>query len=361
MDMEGIGTDSPPGTPVQQLAVQMSVVVLETLFYGIFLVLFFAMGYIRLHSRNSTRLGFGASFGRSPVELALFALLLLSTTHWTITLISFFSTFLGPGRDSVAAMIHASRNSPSLLRLQSTQNMLTLLSMAVGDAVIIHRLWVVYTHNLRIVIAPLAFWAGLIVTGFYVVVRLYINLPNAHKTVSGWITANWVLSAATCVYCTTFLACRVWTTCRESPGKRTGKLMASLVVLVESAAIWTSWMLVYIVLHEVHTVVQLAFNACVTSLLGIVNTSIYLRIAVGVSAAPPRPRPRPQSGITITQTEMNTRAPGTELATMTNDASLFGLSAVSSDPESSEYGLEYQYPNPIDSRRSSSVKYSYSL
>jgi hypothetical protein len=81
-----------------------------------------------------------------------------------------------------------------------------------------------------------------------------------------------------------------------------------------------------------------------------VNTVIHLRVAVGLG---PRRAWRPTGTGTAEPTAQNdTRIQ--EPPTLTNNASVFGVSAVSSDLESSNYGYyaaEYQYP-PIGSLKS---------
>ncbi|KAJ6536911.1 hypothetical protein B0H19DRAFT_1182104 [Mycena capillaripes] len=338
-----------PGTVAQMLAVQMAAIVLESLFYGVFLVLVFGMSYVRISSRASPS---STRRARLPIDVSLVVILLLATTHWAITVYCFFSAFLGDGDGGLSAVLGA-----YMLRLQDlqlTENALTMASMVVGDGILIHRVWVVWSRDSHVILIPVLLWLGMFVTGLVAIVKLSAAVPEAPDMSFRFVNANWILSTVTSVYCTAFLAWRIWQVCRSSAEMRARKLLSVLTVLVESAAIWTSWAILFVALHQSNSPAELTINACVPSLIGIVNTVVHLRVAVGIGAALTRKRsPRQGRGTgTGTQNATHTanREAGTQVAlpTLTNNASVFGLSVVSTDLESSEYGYGYggEYPYP---------------
>ncbi|KAJ7861974.1 hypothetical protein B0H14DRAFT_2741028 [Mycena olivaceomarginata] len=94
--------------------------------------------------------------------------------------------------------------------------------------------------------------------------------------------------------------------------------MSVLIVLVESAAIWTSWTIAFVALHEAGSPAELPINVCVPSVIGIVNTVVHLRVAVGLG---PRRAWHPTGTGTAGPTAQNdTRIQ--EPPTLTNNASV---------------------------------------
>ncbi|KAF7345660.1 hypothetical protein MVEN_01585600 [Mycena venus] len=308
------------------------------------------MCYLRLSTQEKGKSrSAGGVLWRTSIEVFLLAILALATAHWTITIFCFFSAFLEDGDDGLGAVLTA-----LLTRLrvfQTTENALTVVSMLVGDAVLIHRTWVIWSRDIRVALLPISLWIGMMVSGLVAVGLLYHGSLDSIQVTFNWIFANFMLSTITSIYCTTFIAWRIWKACRESAELRARKIMSVLTVLVESAAIWTSWTIAFVALHKAGSPAELPINACVPSLIGIVNTVIHLRVTVGLG---PSRNARPPTGTGTTGPSMQNDTRIQELPTLTNNASVFGVSAVSSDLESSDYryyGAEYQYP-PIGSLKS---------
>ncbi|KAF8188853.1 hypothetical protein K438DRAFT_1833436 [Mycena galopus ATCC 62051] len=349
--MLGRMPDLDPAHPRPFVIVQMASLVVETLFYGIFLVLFFAMCYLRLSTQEKEKSRFADGvLWRTSVEVSLLAILALATAHWTITIFCFFSAFLGNGDDTLGAVLIALLTRLKLFVI--TENALTVFSMLVGDAILIHRTWVIWNRNIRVALLPISLWIGMMVSGLVAVSLLYRGSPGSVQATFNWVFANFMLSTITSFYCTTIMAWRIWKTCRESAELRARNIMCVLTVLVESAAIWTSWTIAFVAFHEAGSLAELPINAGVPSLIGIVNTVIHLRVAVGLGPRHHARRPMGTDPVGPT-TQNDTRIQ--ELPTLTTSASVLGVSTVSSDLESSHYryyGVEYHYP-PIGSLKSS--------
>ncbi|KAJ7082480.1 hypothetical protein C8R44DRAFT_823003 [Mycena epipterygia] len=58
-------------------------------------------------------------------------------------------------------------------------------------------------------------------------------------------------------------------------------------MLVESAAVYTSWALIYAVLHQINSPVQFIFFLAMPPLAGIANALIQVRMALGKAIEPP--------------------------------------------------------------------------
>ncbi|KAF7336289.1 hypothetical protein MVEN_02177200 [Mycena venus] len=312
--------DPDPAHPRPFVAVQMAALVVETLLYGIFLVLFFAICYLRLSTQEKGKSRFADSVPwRTSVEVSLLAILTLATTHWIITIFCTFSAFLGDGDDTLGAVVTALFTRLELFVIAA--DTLTVFSMLVGDAVLIHRTWVIWNRNIRVALLPISLWIGMMVSGLGAVGLLYHGSPGSLHAPYNWVFANFILSTITSMYCTTFMAWRIWKACRESAELRAKNIMSVLTVLVESAAIWTSWTIAFVALHGAGSLAELSLNAGIPSLIGIVNTVIHLRVAVGLGPRHQAGHPR-GTGTVGPTTQNDTRIQ--ELPMLTTDASVFG-------------------------------------
>ncbi|KAJ7033453.1 hypothetical protein C8F04DRAFT_1396074 [Mycena alexandri] len=81
------------------------------------------------------------------------------------------------------------------------------------------------------------------------------------------------------IYCTGFIIWKIWKT------KRTvehllgdGTLVPVLIVLLESAAVWTLWVVFFAVTYEIGSPLQTIVSDLSPTVAGLVNMVIYLRV-----------------------------------------------------------------------------------
>ncbi|KAJ7052556.1 hypothetical protein C8F01DRAFT_1170411 [Mycena amicta] len=305
----------PPGDPPpphSALSMQVVIVVVETFAFAAFLVLFFAMKYLRTFSPPERRPGLNF------VNLSSLAILALATAHWAIMTTVFFSAmFSGTDSNTTLGDILLDGYFGRLQNALTIGNALSFVAMLLGDAILIHRLSTIYDSYIVAIPAALC-WLGVLITGIMVEVILAQHLPKGLPF--RWITANWSFSTLTTVYCTSFMAYRIWKTIRRTQKMKARMFMSILIVLVESAAIWAAWTLFFIILHITHSELQVLGTALVPSVIGIANALIYIRVAFSDGWGPGR--------------EATTRR-----LTLTNPAS-FAITSVSSEGRS-DYGYEY--------------------
>ncbi|KAJ6450918.1 hypothetical protein C8R45DRAFT_946538 [Mycena sanguinolenta] len=225
------------------LAVYIATVILESLLYGVFIVCFFVNLYLRV------------SNGSLDTEAAL----------------------LNYGADSSQ-------------RTQVVRSALAEMTVLVGDAVIIHRLWLIWNRNLNVVILPIISWLGVLVCGVAVA---YLSSQshaghNLFATRAGaWVTANWhqrILHRHPGLNSlTALITWQIWSTSRVVRDLGDGLLMPVLAILVESAAIWTAWTVFFAVAYQRHSISELIAKDLTPSVVALTNMFIHLRVGFGWS------------------------------------------------------------------------------
>ncbi|KAJ7722386.1 hypothetical protein B0H16DRAFT_1789632 [Mycena metata] len=164
----------------QILVVHMATVVLESLLYGVFLVCASAIMYLRISRHNG-----GRTFLMRRDLVTLFTMAILPTC----TTFAFFHAFLGPTGASEYYL-------EDWRRPQVTQSALTSVAILIGDAVIIHRLWLIWNRDIRLVIVPCVSWLAVFACG--TAVHYLLSDPSENRifllSTLHWVQANWILS-----------------------------------------------------------------------------------------------------------------------------------------------------------------------
>ncbi|KAJ7487953.1 hypothetical protein FB451DRAFT_1225999 [Mycena latifolia] len=266
------------------VAVKMATVVLESFLYGLFVVLFSANLYLRrfkyVRPRGSTsrwRHGW-----RHPVVISTMAIFTTCTMHWIITVDCFFLAFK---EDASTALQFYTDDSHIT---QVINSVLLELTVLIGDAVIIHRLWCIWNRDSRIIAVPILSWLGVLTCAIAVSYLFSQSSAENNKFVAPagfWVTANWALTAVTNLYCTGFIAWRIWRTSRSTAEIGPGIMMPVLVLLVESAAIMTVWEVFFAAMYQTGNMLQFLATDLTPPIIGLTNTLIHLRMALGWSQA----------------------------------------------------------------------------
>ncbi|KAJ7223510.1 hypothetical protein GGX14DRAFT_427743 [Mycena pura] len=272
----------PPSSRLAQ-ALEAASVLLESLLYGAFVILFLTNCYLRLSHRD--RLWCNA------VVLPMLAIFAMCTMHWVISVICFFSAFFNSG--AIAALPNIPAN-----RLQDVSVVIITATVLLVDGVIIHRLWVIWNRNIFVAALPLILWLGILVDGVATLYMVFRGLMLAAVASRGWTIANWAFSAATNIYCTGLSAWRIWRTCRVAEDTKAKPFMSVLIVLVESAAIWMAWNTFTAVTIQKDSPLQHIASQLTVSIAGIVNMLIHIRVGFLLRALPEDGTTNPQLAMT---------------------------------------------------------------
>ncbi|KAJ7131280.1 hypothetical protein C8R44DRAFT_774576 [Mycena epipterygia] len=267
---------------ISLVALNMTTVVLESLLYGLLLVLFSTNLYLRI-TRYARPQEFASRGGLwwNPIVISNIAIFATCTAHWVITVKRFFLAFLGSAGDPF--QFYLDRSQPTSV-INST---LVIATVLIGDAGIIHRLWLVWNGDSRVVIAPVLSWLGAL-TGGITVAYFTQSTPINHRLLAAagfWLTANWVLTILITIYCTTFIAWRIWRTSRATVEVGGSLLMPVCVILIESSAIWTTWTLFFATTFLTGSTLALILLDLTPAIIGLVNLLIHLRVGLGWSRA----------------------------------------------------------------------------
>ncbi|KAJ7043999.1 hypothetical protein C8F04DRAFT_1071268 [Mycena alexandri] len=265
------------------LAVNMAIVVLESFLYALLLVSTSTTLYLRFSRHDVPKL-----LVWNPVVLFTVTISITSGAHWILTVVRFFNAFLGV--DAVRFYLDHSYGT------DIARNLLTLISILIGDAAIIHRLWLIWNLSLPVIIVPVLTWVGFLVIQCEII-YVYAQPVAVFARGASWLKANWILLLVTNVYCTGLIIWKIWKTKRTAEHLLgDGTFVPVLIILLESAAVWTIWGLFFAVATEVGSLLLFIVGDLSPTIVGLVNMAIYLRVELQCT----RPQGSDSSGVAMT-------------------------------------------------------------
>ncbi|CAK5269006.1 unnamed protein product [Mycena citricolor] len=279
----------------------IAVVIAESLLYGMLVVLYFWTIRVRAQIRarreaEERRTGTGTVGERDaagwwrpwfcfvrvpiPVLVPTTALICIATAHWIITI---FQAFCALDRELDMDPVHIFSRQHTVL--QEIGNLLAPLTVIIGDGVILHRLWVIWDHDRRVVIPGVSLWLGQLVSGVaveYIIFRNLLSpegLNNAveYGLVQGWVTGQFSITAALNIYCSSFISWRVWKVSSRHSGD---PFLDILQVLVESAALYTIWIMIFIVAYYTNQALAFVSETLTVVVVALTNVLIFLRLGL---------------------------------------------------------------------------------
>jgi len=256
--------------------------VIETFFYGIYVVLFVTSIYL-LFTVQSRGLRRERSIWLSPILCGGSILFIAVTGHWFLTIDRLFLAFVVVDNGTNPIKFYGDFAQTT----QIVQSGLLLASLAIVDALFVHRLWTVCAHNRYIMIFPTATLLGLVVSAVGVMYDFskFKEGDSVAALANGWIIADCAFTLFTNIYCTTLIAWRLWRvqSILKPVGGRT--LMSVLAIIVESAALSAAWAVFFIITYIARS--NLRFLIDVTpAIVGTTNMLIYVRVGLGWAHAP---------------------------------------------------------------------------
>ncbi|KAJ7730122.1 hypothetical protein B0H16DRAFT_1585456, partial [Mycena metata] len=131
----------------------MAVVVLESVLYALLLVSASTTLYLRFSRHEVPKL-----LVWNPVVLFTILIATTSGAHWILTIVRFFDAFLYSA-DVEQFYLDNSHET------QTAMSLLSVISMFIGDAAIIHRLWLIWNRSFPVIILPVMTCFGLLMGG----------------------------------------------------------------------------------------------------------------------------------------------------------------------------------------------------
>ncbi|KAJ7913746.1 hypothetical protein B0H13DRAFT_1873605 [Mycena leptocephala] len=279
-----------PGLPLANLAA----LILQTLFYGMYFVIFNISMYLLFMKAKGHGSGKYTPVMKSMVFISAFALFFVVTVDWIIVVVRNFHGFIYFNHGK-SADVYFNDSSGAL---STVDNTFLALSIVIGDSMIIYRLWVVWSFNKIIVILPILSLLGLI-GSLAIVVETTKRVPIQSISLEAALIPGAVFalvytslrpmtlyrplndSDRTNIYSTSFIAWKIWRTARDCTPVGGMGLRIFIAIAVESAAIYTSAFIFSVIMHQLNNTVQNIMLPAVPAILGIVNGLIHVRVVMG--------------------------------------------------------------------------------
>ncbi|KAJ3557214.1 hypothetical protein NM688_g1591 [Phlebia brevispora] len=241
-------------------AVELVLIVAEAGLYGIFLVIL--IGALEALYERRRR-------GESCILLLSVSVCLFCsiTSHLILDVAHVFDGFIRlqnavnpPSGPSSATLFFEDLSN----RKYVASSCFYVVTTCVGDAFMIYRLYIVWGRNFWIIIPPSVIQAGLSATGGVIQWLVAAKSDGSiFQTVGGWITAWFVLTFCTNLYCTVLIAYKVWQSKRSVT--RLGRAQQSPVqrvvnALIQSAALYRQSNVQYVLAATNCPTVGIAFT-----------------------------------------------------------------------------------------------------
>ncbi|KAJ7174926.1 hypothetical protein C8R46DRAFT_1253119 [Mycena filopes] len=273
---------------VPRTSTALATVLIETFFYGIYLVLFVTSIYL-LFTVQSRGLRRERTVWLSPILTGGSVLFVAVTGHWIFSIDRLFLAFVifNDGANPVAFYRDYSQAT------QILQSSLLLVSLAIVDGLVVHRLYTVYSHNHKVVILPGLAMLGLVgdaIGGICSFAQFKVG-DSVDDLANGWIIAESAFTVVATMYCTALISWTLWRvqSILEPSGGR--NLMSGLevrpliqiVLQVPSLLIAlrsSTWTVFFITAYAMRS--NLRFLLDVTpAVVGTANALIYVRVGLG--------------------------------------------------------------------------------
>ncbi|KAH9838473.1 uncharacterized protein C8Q71DRAFT_532149 [Rhodofomes roseus] len=264
------------------LSVNLATACMESFLYGIFCILSGTSTYLLLR-RGREQMAAGMSsrpMWRTPMFIAGCLIALTVTGHWILTVVRLFDAFVNykGGAEPIIAFADLS------MMTEVIKTAFLVVTVLISDAMIIYRLYIVWSYNKFIIIFPVMTWCGLIACGTGVCWQfaVYTLGDDVFKTSAGrWITSDCVFTFTTNIYCSLLIAYRVWRTRITTQAYGGANIMGALAIIIESAALQSSWNLIFFVTYQAKSNIQFTTCDLWAPICGISLTLINLRVALG--------------------------------------------------------------------------------
>jgi len=258
--------------------------VVEGITYGLFLSLWFTSAFILIRRRRKKDMNL-----TTPMLLVLASMILFATSHIAVDIQRALNAFLRPDRSPIAYL--------GVLKdpLYTAKNTIFIAQVLLGDGFLLYRLLLVWNRNLYIFVPIFLCYLASISQGIceLVFIAKAADKPEVFvPQIRHWIIAFVSLAFTTNFLSTCFIAGRIWWGHRRSAalGRVGGpNLAAPLVLVIESAAIYSCWLLMELILYASGSYAHYIFLDSLANIVGFVFSLVIVRVGLGLSAYGPRP------------------------------------------------------------------------
>ncbi|KAJ7918570.1 hypothetical protein B0H13DRAFT_2435896 [Mycena leptocephala] len=258
--------------------INLVMLTMATLFYGMYFIIFVTS--MQLLFGKARESGKYLPLLKTVVFISGCALFLAITAHWITTTVSTFQGFIY-FQGGQSANVYFSDNGRAT---ETLGDIFLGLSVLIGDSMIIYRLLVVWCYRKVVIIIPVLSMVGLLsMVYFHWPMILLIGTTMHVKSIAldtGLIPST-VFTLVTNVYCTVFIAWEIWRITSKCQVVGGLNLRNFLAILVESAAIYTSWVIYFTTCHQLDSNLQYVALGALPAVVGITNGLIHVRVGLG--------------------------------------------------------------------------------
>ncbi|KDQ17162.1 hypothetical protein BOTBODRAFT_598854 [Botryobasidium botryosum FD-172 SS1] len=248
---------------------------LETLTYGLYITLFFSCLWVLLIRNEEQQI----NWRLLGPAIALFV---LSTLHVSVGLHRLIEGFTGP--HNPATYFTDLRRWPNIFA-----DSLYITINFIGDAIVIYRCFVIWDWDIRPVLLPMIMLVTSAVTGAYGIDGFRHIKPGStafNDRVFDFLRVEFVLSLAVNLLCTGLVVYRIAkasqvTAIVEGRTPRIQMYSDALAVVVESAALYTVSLAIYIGLYFSQSNAQYILYVTNAQIISIVPTLMLVRVGLG--------------------------------------------------------------------------------
>ncbi|KAL0579997.1 hypothetical protein V5O48_002000 [Marasmius crinis-equi] len=319
--------------PLPSIPLNLADIVINTFLYGIYFVLnLVSIGLLcfPIHPTGGAFTQKGASLLKKPMFVGVLALFVTTTAHWICNVLRLFQAMVYfKGGD--APLEYYTDLSQTIYAVKTA---FIMASIVAGDVMIIYRLWVIWNGQWYIILPPSLTAIAVAVSGSgitYELTHFKAGVSISTQRVQAWAICEGVFTVLTNVYCTGLIAWRIWMkdVCSISHDSRwtlrSMPLTAAVVILIESAVLYSSWLIVFIATYSAKHPIESLITDCLPAVAGIAFSLINVRAHLNRARA-------------TFQQAASTTVPS------------FRLGRLGNTPTSSGYGGELAYsmqPRPI--------------
>jgi len=272
---------------VTLISANLVTVGIESLLYGIVLLLSFTFFYLHLGHVSGSSPSYGASrLSRTLTPIFITSVFIFSTctAHWVLTMTRLFQAFVTFEGGQAPVLFYGNLSEPT----EVAKTAFLICTLIAADVMIAYRLWIVWNRNWYVIIVPTLTIFGLCVSGVgivYTLARLSGGDTIFLSDVAHWITADYSSTFITNIYSSVMIAYKVWRT-NQLAGQSYGggNLMRVLATIIESASFYTVYVVVFFAVYESDSNVQFTFIDTLCQVAGTAFMMINVRVGLGWAA-----------------------------------------------------------------------------
>ncbi|KAI0820898.1 hypothetical protein BC628DRAFT_817017 [Trametes gibbosa] len=272
------------------ISVNLALTCVESASFGIFFVLAvtsLAVLVVR-HSNGSASPPSSERIWASPLFIGTVLLLMTVTAHWIITVRRLFEAFLYNDGGANPATYYMTVEAPT----QVAATTFVVASVIVGDIILTYRIWVVWDRRWSLIVFPILCTLGYVAMGVSVIQLYATYKPNESPFVQAAqrrIITTAALTLTTNIYGTASISYRIWTSNRalKNDNDASGMgLSEALVIFIESAALYTTWTLFFLLSYSANSLLEAFAFHCIPAATGISFMLIIVRVGLGLHWSP---------------------------------------------------------------------------